>query len=345
MSRIFVLLSGENSTLPKAEVKAVLEAEGYAYRVIESQKRFLRLEAPEAAGTMLGTRSSYCRFCLIELVTCEAEVNEVEHAITTAPFERYISPQESFAVRLRSIQGGEMRHGSSKLEGKLGKFILDSAKGLRVDLNNPDHLFLGVVLGHRFIFGPVVGEVGGKGFAARLPRKKPFYHPSSLQPKLARCMVNLSRASKGRLVLDPFCGTGTILIEAGLMGIEAMGIDLQRRMVQGAEKNIAYYDVEGIHLIRADSLSPPVKEIDFVATDPPYGGVSSTLGVPASELLKRFLAVAHDVLATDGYLCMAFPASMNLSDTAGDLGFKTVERHKVYIHRSLTREIAVFRQV
>jgi len=345
LSRIFVLLSGEHPTLPKAEIKAVLDAEGYVYREIESQQRFLRLETSETAGAVVGSRSSYCNFCFIELITCETETSEIARAIAAAPFERYLSPQESFAVRLRSIQGGVARPGSPKLEGMLGKFILDSTKGVHVDLEKPDHLFLGVLLGRRLIFGPVAGEAGGKDFAARLPRRKPFYHPSSLQPKLARCIVNLSRASKRGIVLDPFCGTGTILIEANLMGIEAVGIDLQRRMTQGAKANLTHYAVEGVHLIRADSLSPPVKEVDFVATDPPYGGVSSTGGVPTSKLFKRFLAVAHDILTADGYICIAFPASINLSSVASDLGFKPVERHRVYIHRSLTREIAVFRQV
>jgi tRNA (guanine10-N2)-dimethyltransferase len=345
LSRIFVLLSGEHPTLPKAEVEAVLDAEGYDYTVVKSQQRYLRLEASEEAGYVVGTRSSYCHFCFMELVTCEVEDSQIEHAITKAPLNAYFSPQESFAVRLRNIQGGVVRGGSPKLESKIGGYILDSTEGLHVDLEKPDHLFLGILLDDRLICGPVLGEVNGKNFAIRFPRRKPFYHPSSLQPKLARCMVNLSRASKRGIILDPFCGTGTIPIEAGLMGIEAVGIDIQRRMVQGSKINLDYYKVRNVHLIRANSLLGPVKEANFMATDPPYGGVASTYGLPTAKLLKQFLAVAYDILASGGYLCMAFPERVNLISFATDLGFKPVEKHRVYVHRSLTREIVVFRQV
>jgi hypothetical protein len=43
--KLFFLLSGENKSLPAAEVKAILEAEGYSYKDAEEFDQVLRLEA------------------------------------------------------------------------------------------------------------------------------------------------------------------------------------------------------------------------------------------------------------------------------------------------------------
>ncbi|NIP32855.1 hypothetical protein GWN26_09370, partial [Candidatus Saccharibacteria bacterium] len=39
-----------------------------------------------------------------------------------------------------------------------------------------------------------------------------------LPPKIAKIMINLAQADRNELLLDPFCGSGTILMEAALMG-------------------------------------------------------------------------------------------------------------------------------
>lgn len=71
-------------------------------------------------------------------------------------------------------------------------------------------------------------------------------HVGMLPPKLAQIMVNLAcyreppchpEPVEGCLILDPFCGTGTILMEAMLMGLSAVGSDSDPRMVQAAKKN------------------------------------------------------------------------------------------------------------
>ena len=48
----------------------------------------------------------------------------------------------------------------------------------------------------------------------RRPRARPFFHPAAIFPKLSRALVNLSRVGAGEVFLDPFCGTGSLLLEA-----------------------------------------------------------------------------------------------------------------------------------
>jgi len=41
-------------------------------------------------------------------------------------------------------------------------------------------------------------------------------------------------------------------------------------------------------------------------------------------------------------VCMAAPKKLNITQTGTRLGYKHIESQFVYVHRSLTREIAVF---
>jgi tRNA (guanine10-N2)-dimethyltransferase len=189
-----------------------------------------------------------------------------------------------------------------------------------------------------------MAEIIPKPFFYRTPRKKPFFHPSSLQPKLARCMVNLSRAREGHIVLDPFCGTGTILIEAGLMDIETVGIDLREDMVVGAKRNLTYYGVKNHNLIIANALKIPLKHVDRIVTDPPYGRCATTMGRTALEVFENCLNEAIDLLPPEGYICIASPKTLNIRDLGKAVGFKLVEKYSVYVHRSLTRDIAVLKR-
>ncbi|MFH2062989.1 MAG: 50S ribosomal protein L11 methyltransferase [bacterium] len=60
-----------------------------------------------------------------------------------------------------------------------------------------------------------------------------------LPPKLARIMLNLARVSPDSTVWDPFCGSGTVISEALLLGVEHMfGSDVDRQAVKDAQANV-----------------------------------------------------------------------------------------------------------
>lgn len=61
-----------------------------------------------------------------------------------------------------------------------------------------------------------------------------------LPPKLARIMINLSGIEDGGTLWDPFCGSGVILLEGLLMGINAVGSDISGEAVASSEDNVAW---------------------------------------------------------------------------------------------------------
>lgn len=59
-----------------------------------------------------------------------------------------------------------------------------------------------------------------------------------LPPKLALMMINLSGAGKNEVLLDPFCGSGTVLTEAALLGYKhIIGSDISEKAVADSLKN------------------------------------------------------------------------------------------------------------
>lgn len=59
-----------------------------------------------------------------------------------------------------------------------------------------------------------------------------------LPPKLAQIIINLANPPEGGKVLDPFCGTGVIAQEALIMKFDALGSDIDERMVEYAWANM-----------------------------------------------------------------------------------------------------------
>jgi hypothetical protein len=96
--------------------------------------------------------------------------------------------------------------------------------------------------GHTII-AQTVTEQDIDAYAARdQGRPKRDARVGMLPPKLAQIIVNLSGAKRGGTVWDPFCGTGVLLQEALLMGIDVYGSDIESRMIEYTEQNLAWLD-------------------------------------------------------------------------------------------------------
>jgi len=342
VAKLFFLISGEHQTLPVSEVQAILKAEGIDYRIVERLTQVLRLEADANCVEAIKLRSALTRICCREIFNCDANLSEILANIRSDFLDEFIEGGESFAVRVRRVEGVTPELIRVELERKLGEQILEKAKNTRVNLSNPQKTFFGVLTDSRFIFGLKTAEIIPKPFSERRPRRRPFFHPSAMPAKLARVMVNLAQPKRGDLMLDPFCGTGGMLVEAGLIGCRVIGFDAKPHMLRGGLKNLKHYgtNVEGLAI--ADARYLPVTRVDCVATDPPYGRSASTLGTNTRLIVEDFLSAVGDTLPRGGKICMAAPKTIRIGETAEEAGFKHLESHFVYVHRSLTREIVVF---
>jgi tRNA (guanine10-N2)-dimethyltransferase len=341
VAKLFFLLSGEHQTLPVSEVQAILEAEGYNYRILENLTQVLRLEADVNSVESIKFRSALTRMCCQEIFNCDASLSEILANIRSASLDEFIE-DESFAVRVRKIRGVVPELAGVELERKLGEQILEKAKKTKVNLSNPQKTFFGVLTDQRFIFGLKTAEIIPKPFSERRPGRRPFFHPTAMYAQLARAMVNLAQPNKGDLVLDPFCGAAGILVEAGLIGCRVLGFDAKPHMLRGGRKNLLHYGIKPEGVAIADARYPPVAKVNCIVTDPPYGRSASTLGTSTRLIVEDFLSAVGDKISRGRRICMAAPKTIRIAEIGEKEGFKHIESHFVYVHRSLTREIVVF---
>src|SRR6266498_2931180 len=64
-------------------------------------------------------------------------------------------------------------------------------------------------------------------------------HPARMLPALARYAIE-RYSTPGGLVVDPLCGIGTTLVEAVHLGRDALGVELEPRWAELAERNLAH---------------------------------------------------------------------------------------------------------
>lgn len=124
----------------------------------------------------------------------------------------------------------------------------------------------------------------------RRDRDKPYIsgQKGMLPPKLARMMVNLGIGAYQQttitnsepLLYDPFCGTGTVLMEAALRDCQVIGSDLDAEAVKGAKANLDWLSSEtGIqfnsHVFQADVVQVKStdlgQKVDLIVTEPFLG--------------------------------------------------------------------------
>lgn len=128
----------------------------------------------------------------------------------------------------------------------------------------------------------------------------------STSPKMCRTLLTLSGAKSGDLILDPFCGTGTLLLEAVLLEMKCIGIDLDGNAVEGTQANLRWLGKEldsylDFTIIRGDAKDADKlvnQMVDAVAFEPHLGPVykEKPEREDTIEVMKDLTVLYHEVL-------------------------------------------------
>ncbi len=338
---LFFVTSGEHKTLPNAEIRAILESTQINYNCREESYRLLSVQAPSTALEAISKRSLMYDRCGFELERCRADENEILRLVRGLPLDEICRDASCFAVRVARLGGVNKRLARSRLEREVGAVIKQQVPRLAVKLNEPELEFQCVLYEDSFLFGISAFKKPSGLIAPRRPRKRPVFHPATMPPKIARCMVNMSRARPHGTFADPFSGVGGIAIEAAMIGCEVAVIDASLRMVRGTLRNLRHFQLNALGCILGDARRIPLHGLDAIATDPPYGRDSSTRGVEVDRLYDDFLSGAEASLDRNAHICISAPAEVDVVSFAENAGLKVREKHLVRIHRSLTRQFVV----
>ncbi len=114
-------------------------------------------------------------------------------------------------------------------------------------------------------------------------RNKPYADSKKgmLPPKVARMMVNLALSTtepNSTIVCDPFCGSGTVLLEASVLGCSIMGSDADPVAIDGTAKNLRWlnseYNLEKEYTLRNADVTKvqfPANSVSHLVTEPFLG--------------------------------------------------------------------------
>lgn len=172
------------------------------------------------------------------------------------------------------------------------------------------------------------------------PRRDAFV--GMLPPKLAQIMINLAcgqtvataanTSNAANRILDPFCGTGTVLQEALLKGFTVYGSDLNQKMIDYTTENLKWLNDTRKHTgkiadIRAgDAMTfkwPEAPELTAVVCETYLGQPFSAPPKPeklrevvgnCNHIITEFLTNLHPQINSKTTLCLAVPAWRGIDD-------------------------------
>ena len=319
-------LGGENIELGKCEAIELLKTEKYEPKVVHDKESIIILDVLQKISKRVIRRLGMTkRVSKVLYYSNKKELNEVVQEIPIIDIKT-----KSFAIRLVKKNGISEK----EIAIKLGEKVPIKNK---IDLTKPDVKIL-YYSGEKTIIS--IWERDLETYYTKCLehhiRYRPFFSPISIHPRISRSMVNLSNSTKGDRVIDPFCGTGGILIEIADMQIEAIGIDILGKMVEKSVGNLKHYNLKGM-VVKGDVNN--IKNYDFkaIVTDPPYGLSTTTKGEGVKEIMLRSMEIYTRTMKKGQRIVMAVsnPKLINTKD------FKLLHKSEWYIHKSLTRYILV----
>jgi len=249
-------------------------------------------------------------------------LEEIEEVAWQVPYEEWFENRYAFAIR--SERDGTHDFTSMDIARVVGQVVCDrfvARTGQRppVNLDNPDVEIFSTLVDDQYLLGL---NLTGSSLHRR-PWRQSLAHLTALRPTLAAAVV-LASGWDERPLVDPMCGTGTLLIEGALWrrGISPSrgreewafrvliphheerwqterwtsqpvaghspplrGSDWNARYIRIARQNAAGAGVADIEFAVANALAlPPPEEPVVLVTNPPYG---VRMGKP-SELVHLY---------------------------------------------------------
>ncbi len=230
---------------------------------------------------------------------------------------------KTFVCRIINLSSNQFN--IPELENSMGDMISKFSHA-KVELEDPDITVYLIFTDKENFFG------FSKQMKKKVKARKIINHPHELDWKLTRLMINLIGLKEGETVCDPFCGTGTTLLEAESMNIKAIGLDFDDKMCEISKKNLKANKYNS-QVFKADfqELVKISEQFDGIVTDMPYGRASKTSDNP-EKILRKFFSILPKRKKI---------AVMYKKELEKDLKLKGLKKYEIYRHKSLTRTILI----
>lgn len=199
----------------------------------------------------------------------------------------------------------------------------------------------------------------------RRDRGKPYadHAKGMLPPKVARMMVNLaignlnSNDMEKAIIFDPFCGSGTVLMEAAVMGVtHLVGSDVDQKATLGTRDNLDWlklqykvnfeslvFPADATHLdkrLKADSITHIITEPFLGKQTPRAEQIPNIIRGLSKLYLGSFKRWTH-ILANGAKVVIIFPEFVQ-ANRSGDSDFYSLIKRLAGLGFQLTAEPIIY---
>lgn len=288
MTETYIFLLGNTPELSLLELKTITGVES----IERIQENFARMELdveknnPSDLLTILGGTVKI--FKQLETLPLGTEKGEIEEILVAHLADNHV--MKTFAIaeigrdHLEQIEASELKV-QLKAMGIPSRYIDGSRHGLSsAILSHQKVNELAVLQSDKEILLAQTVAIQDIDSWTLRDRSKPYADRKKgmLPPKLARMMVNLAlgpNPDSQATILDPFCGSGTILLEALERGVNVVGNDLDIDAANGTRENLDWYKT-GANILKTSAVFqqdatrlvlPNNQKVQYIVTEPFLG--------------------------------------------------------------------------
>lgn len=199
--------------------------------------------------------------------------------------------------------------------------------------------------------------VTNPNFQKKIDEKRPFTSfERSIPPKFAKIMLNflnLYENKESKRILDPFCGSGTLLIFAYINGFEIYGGDIENKYVEHTIKNLKWVSKvleeveipkfrERIKKIDVSDLSTVFQQsfFDGICTEPVFGpfykrkpnfkDAENLMETKIRPIFEELMKMSYKILKPGRRLCLTSPVIETTENLEIQLPIKKIaEKYKL----------------
>jgi predicted RNA methylase len=321
------------------------------FRVTADELRFRKLVPPGAEPLVLRQRNHDLLFVqrALRAPTCDS-IRTAEEVLRCLVYGRFkISKAQLDLLAKVLTANDEIYHVAVSVEGThfvrrdVRRFLERelSSRGVKIAAESAHALFIFCVDAAYYI-----GTLWSQAADAAFRRLRVAERPGSLPPTIAAAMAFLGKIERGDTILDPVCGSGTLLAEASAYCQDTTLIcaDVDPDALEIARKNLAF--VRNVQLINQDSakLDLPAHSVNVILANLPFGKQFGDRGTNAdlyTRLVQEFARLGvprhwRAVLLTseDGAIRAALAANPGLAMTKSLRLQVRGEEAKIYVVQS-----------
>uniref|UniRef100_A0A060T4X0 tRNA (guanine(10)-N(2))-methyltransferase n=1 Tax=Blastobotrys adeninivorans TaxID=409370 RepID=A0A060T4X0_BLAAD len=288
--KFLLLLAQAHETFRKAELEALAELYNVPVDLSEHSEGspFLILDLPTVKDAYNLVHKSILSRSIYEFYGQGKDINSLTDnvkQIRAGPEQWQEYLECSFKFDIVSYQGSRSRKEQVDL---INSFAFMGLQG-PIRMKNPDETFViledyqvGETNPQQMYFGRLVGHSQRDIIDKYDLKRRKYIGTTSFDSELAAVSCNLAKLSPGKIMYDPFAGTGSFLVAAAHCGAMTIGSDIDGRMLRGKGPNAnidANFNQYGLSQLFIDvmtmdfthnTLRPDIK-LDAIVCDPPYG--------------------------------------------------------------------------